>query len=562
MGSGERNLGPGRCWLGHLGVTASEAPESSALWWKPLIGIKSWGSLGIRSLSCLFLRAPGFIGTLPSYGYHTVRDMNHMFFHAEHFNARIDHWDVSNVISMHGTFQGASKFDSPLAKWNVSNVRNMSKMFCDASSFNHPVGSWNVSNVSNFAGMFQGARSFDQNLSAWSLSSDTLSAMCLQRELVLSSSSASSTTQVIPNAAAAAGDLSLSTDQLELLLQYLAYDGCDAAWYRLAFLTHKNAELWGRARSMKRPLVMHICVGTESDFKFSVPFRCASVAKIEFDFGFESVSSSIGCQAGRRYVASTGDYRVRIFPLGDAPLRDEYGPCWLDHLGLKHDEPPQSAVLWRGPIRSIESWGSLGIRSLSCLFLGATDFNGTLPSYGLHTVQDTSYMFCNASSFNQPIHHWNVSNAIDMRSMFQGTRYFNQPIERWDTRRARRITRMFCDATNFNQPLGKLDLRNVYDMDGLLEGASSFTQAHPSQPQANIPSAVRLETEAPLPPEYFEKLLQLLADDGFDAPWYRLAFLTHKNFGEESSVHAAASRSERADWIRNRLEIRHSVPSS
>lgn len=149
-------------------------------------------------------------------------------------------------------------------------------------------------------------------------------------------------------------------------------------------------------------------IGFETDLKFVIPFRAARFANLEIDWGDGSphcfVTEVGKGYAGRKYPAK-GAYRVKIYPYNaHCPTVAEDPadvPCWLDHLGMTDREAPVSAALWTNPFHSIQSWGSLGIRSLRSLFCGS-EFNGSLPSYGFHTVRDMSYMFMHAVEFNQP----------------------------------------------------------------------------------------------------------------------------------------------------------------
>lgn len=333
--------------------------------------------------------------------------------------------------------------------------------------------------------------------------------------------------------------VSLPLDVLEQILRILACDGEDSSWFCLAYLTCKREELQKRAKSILRPLVVHIEISPEisrntggnellHSTSFVLPIVSTKFLHVEVDWGDGSPSSILTDPshingANQHEYGQYGEYIVRIFPRGDPAIHGEPPrPCWLEHFGWdgKKDADP----LWWVRIRSLKSWGSLGIRSFRCLFRDAADFNLALPCLGIETVTNLSEMFLSATNFNhqslskwnvcnvtnmkrmfqesgfdQPIGQWNVSKVTTMEGMFQGCKFnqpigswnvssvvnmgnmfsgscFNQPIGSWDVSRVTRMAYMFGRAADFNQPIGDWNVSNVTMMRGMFGSAVEFNQ--------------------------------------------------------------------------------------
>lgn len=287
--------------------------------------------------------------------------------------------------------------------------------------------------------------------------------------------------------------VSWSSDVLARVLHFLAADGCEKVWGRLSFLTLCDADLSRRARSMARPLVLRANAKesspgpghshSHSHRTLAIPFRQASIVQIDIDWGDDSPLEYVAAQdAQRGYVEHKyqfdGDYWVRIWPHGDGQS-EGISSTWLDHLGWgREDRIKMSyAVLlrWGQLVSSIATWGSLGIRSLSGLFLGADSFNEPLPTRGLEKIVDMSYMFDGAVSFNQPISSWDVGAVRTTARMFYNAASFNQPIDNWNVSNVTDMTGMFSKASSFNCTLASWSVKNVTQMDHLFDGASKFT---------------------------------------------------------------------------------------
>ena len=118
-------------------------------------------------------------------------------------------------------------------------------------------------------------------------------------------------------------------------------------------------------------------------------------------------------------------------------------------------------------ITSVDSWGDLGLRSLSGALAG-TQHLTSVPSSLPPTVTDLSHLF-QRSEFDEPmIGSWNVSNVTDMRSMFRQSA-FDQAIEGWDVANVTDMSSMFLDG-RFNHPLGAWDVSSVRSMRSMFGG--------------------------------------------------------------------------------------------
>eukprot|EP01122_Echinamoeba_exundans_P001744 TRINITY_DN11748_c0_g1_i1.p1 TRINITY_DN11748_c0_g1~~TRINITY_DN11748_c0_g1_i1.p1 ORF type:complete len:239 (+),score=21.82 TRINITY_DN11748_c0_g1_i1:138-854(+) len=188
-------------------------------------------------------------------------------------------------------------------------------------------------------------------------------------------------------------------DILRRFLHFLALDGEDRSWSKLAFLTRNDRELLESARRMQRPMVIQIAFSFSAKAKlkqypFTIPFTEAKVANIAVDWGDgSSITVHEGAAGSLRHdYAEPGGYCVRVFP---SQQQREQHQVALDHLGGQGD------ANWWKPLRCLKTLGSLGISSLANLFRLA-------------------------DGFNQPLAHLNVSGVTTMRHMFLDARAFNQ----------------------------------------------------------------------------------------------------------------------------------------
>lgn len=274
-------------------------------------------------------------------------------------------------------------------------------------------------------------------------------------------------------------------DVLERIVLFLVFDGAAVTWNQLAFLTHRNEDLKDRTLSMPRPLVFNISFDYPAQSRtFLVPFQKATTVHIEIDWGdgggIEVFMDPGKGFAAHDYAGEATEYRVRVFPHGDAATLTESagstewtGPCWLDHLGV---EVMSYHPAWVLPLVSISTWGSLGIRSFSSL-LSCVGRNVSLPAEGIpNTVQDLSFIFSRDNDFNPPIGHWDVSNVTNMESMFAGCSSFDPPIGSWNVGNVRNMSKMFAECAKFNHPIQAWNVENVLDMSEMFHSAISFNQ--------------------------------------------------------------------------------------
>ncbi len=125
-------------------------------------------------------------------------------------------------------------------------------------------------------------------------------------------------------------------------------------------------------------------------------------------------------------------------------------------------------------ILRLESWGELGLTSLSGAFRGASALTTVAnPPSG---ITDMSHMFYAAATFNQPIGGWDTSVVTDMSWMFYSAEDFDQPIGDWNTESVTTMFRMFAYASSFNQAIGDWNTSSVTNMSRLFDSANLFNQ--------------------------------------------------------------------------------------
>jgi hypothetical protein len=245
-----------------------------------------------------------------------------------------------------------------------------------------------------------------------------------------------------------------SCDALSGILQSLALDGASRTFQQLAYLTHNNNDLRSTAKRMRKPLVLRVGFDRDAEDKtFIFPFHQAKVAKIKIYWGDGSrdIVNKVGDGFAEHRYHGAGEFVVRVFPL------DNY--CSLDHIGGSLTRHSQAH--WWKPLRSFESLGTLGIRSLSCLFKDATTFNLPLNHLDVSNIFDMSHAFRGALKFNQPLNFWNVSRVIHMRFMFYNCLEFNQSIVDWNVSCVSDMACMFENAASFSAALESWDVSSV-----------------------------------------------------------------------------------------------------
>ncbi|MDR0606861.1 MAG: DUF285 domain-containing protein [Candidatus Peribacteria bacterium] len=116
------------------------------------------------------------------------------------------------------------------------------------------------------------------------------------------------------------------------------------------------------------------------------------------------------------------------------------------------------------------------VKSMSQMFLGATNLTGNFSGWDTSSVTNMSQMFQSATSFNQDIGNWDTSSVTNMSYMFQSATNFNQDIGTWDTSSVTNMSSMFYNAYNFNQDIGNWDTSSVTNMSQMFYSATNFNQ--------------------------------------------------------------------------------------
>ena len=125
--------------------------------------------------------------------------------------------------------------------------------------------------------------------------------------------------------------------------------------------------------------------------------------------------------------------------------------------------------------QDLNRWDTSKVTEMSGMFENATSFNQPLNSWVTSSVTDMSFMFNYAESFDQDLNRWDTSKVTDMSVMFNGATSFDQDLN-WDTSKVTDMSYMFSGATSFDQDLN-WDTSKVIDMSYMFAGASSFNQS-------------------------------------------------------------------------------------
>lgn len=188
---------------------------------------------------------------------------------------------------------------------------------------------------------------------------------------------------------------------------------------------------------------------------------------VTIDWGDGTTSS----QTTHTY-SSAGVYTIAV--TGSATLLGPY----LPHTGYSG-------------ITRVESYGNLGLTSLSSAFSGATNLVH-LPDLPA-TITDTSFMLNGASSYNESVNNWDTSNVTSMEAMFAGASSFNNgcapgvrtcPLDpsgtKWDTSKVTNFVAMFngdlssLTPSVFNQRVSNLNLSSATAMHFMFRAAAAF----------------------------------------------------------------------------------------
>lgn len=132
-------------------------------------------------------------------------------------------------------------------------------------------------------------------------------------------------------------------------------------------------------------------------------------------------------------------------------------------------------ALGREYLHSVDSFGTVGVISLSSAFNGATNLV-SVPAQLPATVTMLDGMLQQTSSFNQDLSGWDVSRVVDMTAMFYHATAFNQDLSGWDTSQVEVMNNMFDGATSFNQDLSNWNIENLLAADGMFDNSGLSAQ--------------------------------------------------------------------------------------
>jgi hypothetical protein len=148
-----------------------------------------------------------------------------------------------------------------------------------------------------------------------------------------------------------------------------------------------------KAQSMERPLLLTIeFPEDEESRKFEIPFYQATVVRIEIDWGDGCIEKVLQRNGGARHeYTHSGVYRVKVFSVRDGG--SSIDGVSLDHVGFDPKRFLQDTTHWWGPLRSLDSLGTIGVTSLSLLFRRMKANIVDVSRLRTDTITDMSYMF-------------------------------------------------------------------------------------------------------------------------------------------------------------------------
>jgi surface protein len=134
-----------------------------------------------------------------------------------------------------------------------------------------------------------------------------------------------------------------------------------------------------------------------------------------------------------------------------------------------------------GFLRSVSSFGNVGLTSLNGAFNGATTLsnNGCMPTVIPPGLTNLSFCFANSNINDASINNWDTRNVTNFSFMFQNARVFNKNLNSWIVSNVTDFFAMFNGASAFNN--GDVSMNwtltdsSAIDM-GYMFGDSSFNQ--------------------------------------------------------------------------------------
>ena len=111
--------------------------------------------------------------------------------------------------------------------------------------------------------------------------------------------------------------------------------------------------------------------------------------------------------------------------------------------------------------RKYKAWDTSKVTNMRFMFRYAVNFNGDISGWDTTQVMDMSYMFADTTKFNQ-----DIKTKVTRED---GTKY-----KAWDTSKVTNMSYMFYKASNFNINILNWNVSNVTNMDGMFYKASNF----------------------------------------------------------------------------------------
>jgi surface protein len=225
----------------------------------------------------------------------------------------------------------------------------------------------------------------------------------------------------------------------------------------IATLTYFFVNVWSNNKSTYTPdpMKINIEITDISNNIFELPLTFTGNESVTVDWGDKSPIETVNTSVSHTYK-ELGNYTISI--TGKAT---QYGKTVSQYNGVNN-------------IKSVSSWGDLGLKSLAGAFRNATTLT-SVPNYLPSSVTNLDYMFVNATYFNGDITRWNTENVTSMSTMFADAQFFDQDISNWNTVKVTDMGDMFSGC-QFNQDIGKWDTKNVTIMAGMFSNNYVFDQ--------------------------------------------------------------------------------------
>ncbi len=415
------------------------------------LGLDSWDTSTVSSLSAMFANNCAFNDRLDSWDTGTVINMSTMFSGNSTFNnggvsgvgLGIDNWDTSSVETMENMFErftGGTSFylgswdtslvtsmrrmfgtntyifaDWPtlnptgLNNWDVSLVEDMSQMFRHNNTFDQPLNNWNTGSVENmeqmFSGGYSGPISFNQDIGSW--------------------------------------DVRKVTNFKQM---FGMFGGSPNHAFNNGGSNSINNWVTTAAVSMQQMFL--------ANTSFNQPVHGWDMNGVQFCSGMFSGATAFN----------------------------------------------------NGGVVGLGNWDMTTVTDCSAMFSGATSFNQDLSLWDMGLVESCSDMFRTATAFTNggaTMANWDMSNCTSIHEMFRNCTSFNQPVTNWNTGLLQRMDFAFAN-TAFDQDISGWSIASLTNAGGCMSFGTPFgttnydllldnTTGWPSQ-APNIQSNVSLST--------------------------------------------------------------------